>query len=628
VSRTTELDPKLTFESFVVGPANRLASSAARRAAESPGRGYNPLFIYSSPGMGKTHILAAITHEATRSKERRVLYLPAEAFLEELAESLRTGRQDSLRDRYRSADFLLIDDVQFLAGQQQAQEMLLATLDALTSMRKQVVLASDRPPAEINRLDARLLSRFSGGLIVDIAVPEYETRVAIIRRKVFELGKQLEPGVAEALARFPCHSVRELGGALNRVLVEQDLEGYPVTAGDVAELMGESRSEPADDFGSFIREIAGDLAQAVEKEEPWRGTLKQAAGAAEFEGFSAARLHALLDRTDYPDEWEKVLADFRADMARLREIAAELHRLGNPWPDAARALIRDPERLMEAEALLASVRERQRPFPALRPGPTLRELDGQVLQLALRAAEQLISDERPRYNPLFFWCDPPDAARALVAATARTHRRAAPGARTAVTSVAQLSEDFIRSLSTGVVGAWRERWWTVDVLLVHGIEGLVETERMQDEFFHLFEALKRRGARIMIASDRPPSAIEGIDDRLRSRFEGGLVLQVTSHGLAAGAGDIVLEDDPAERRDWKEPAPLPAGEKPVRAGPATAQREAAADTAPASASGAVAPAPSVAPSPAEAVAERWVPTPENVVWTWPRLDERLVDELE
>jgi chromosomal replication initiation ATPase DnaA len=619
----SELDPKLTFESFVVGPANRLASSAARRAAESPGRGYNPLFIYSSPGMGKTHILGAITHEATRTKERRVLYLPAEAFLEELAESLRSGRQDALRERYRSADFLLIDDVQFLSGQQQAQEMLLATLDALTSMRKQVVLASDRPPADINRLDARLLSRFSGGLIVDIAVPEYETRVAIIRRKVDELGKKLEPGVAEALARLPCHSVRELGGALNRVLVEQDVEGYPVTASDVAELMGESRSEPADDFGSFIREIAGELAQAVEKEEPWKRTIKQAAGAAEFEGFSAIRLRALLDRTDYPSEWEKVLADFRDDMARLREIGAELQRLGNPWPDIAKTLIRDPERLVEAEALLSSVRERQRPFPELRPGPTLKQLDGQVLQLALRAAEQLISEERPRYNPLFFWCDPSDAARALVAATARTHRRAAPGARTAVASIGQLSEDFIRSLSAGVVGAWRERWWTVDVLLVHGIEGLAETERMQEEFFHLFEALKRRGARIMIASDRPPSAIDGIDERLRSRFEGGLVLQVTSHGLAPGAGDIVLEQDPAtERRDWREAAPLPAAEKPLRAAPSPSPREVVADVAVASA-----PA-GVATVHAEAVPERWVPTQENVVWTWPRLDERLIEELE
>jgi chromosomal replication initiation ATPase DnaA len=628
-----ELDPRQTFDSFVVGPANRLASSAARRAAESPGRGYNPLFIYSAAGMGKTHILAAIAHEATRGKERRVLYLAADSYLEELAEALRTGRQDVLRDRYRAVDFLLVDDVHFLAGQPQAQEMLLGTLDALTSTRKQVVLASDRPPAEITRLDSRLLSRFSGGLIVDLALPEYETRLAIVRRKLDGLGRTLQPGVAEALARQPSRSVRELGGALNRVLAEQDREGLPVTAGDVAALMGDGRSEPSDDFGSFLREIQGDLAQAVEKEEPWKGTIKQAAGAAEFEGFSAARLRALLDRADYPADWEKVLGDFRADVARLREIGAELQRLGNPWPDTTRTLIRDPDRLADAEALLASVRERQRPFPTLKNGPTLEHLDGQVLQLALRAAGQLISEERPRYNPLFFWGDPSDAARALVAATARTHRRAVPGARTAVTSVAQLSEDFIRSLSAGVVGAWRERWWTVDVLLVHGIEELAETERVQDEFFHLFEALKRRGARIMVASDRPPSAIVGIDERLRSRFEGGLVLQVTSTALPSGAAEIVL-DDAHERREWDEPAHVSAVDKAPGPLPAVAPREAApagAVAAPSTAATSAAAAPAAARAgvaTAEAAAERWLPTQENVVWSWPRLDERLVEELE
>jgi chromosomal replication initiation ATPase DnaA len=300
-----------------------------------------------------------------------------------------------------------MDDVQFLAGQPQAQEMLLSTLDALTSSGRQVVLASDRPPADINGLDARLLSRFSGGLIVDIAAPEYETRVAIIRRKAQEQGQKLEAGVAEALARYPFRSVRELSGALNRVLVIQELEGRPVKVADVPVLMGDSHSLPGpDDFGSFVQEIAGAVATIVEtQEEPWRKAVRQSAGAAEFEGFEAKRLHALLERIEAPTDWEKVLSDFWADTTRLREIASELERLGNPWPDAARSLIKDPDQLIEAEALLASVRERQRPFPGLRTGPTLQQLEGAVPQLASRAAEQLVREERQRYNPLFLWCE-------------------------------------------------------------------------------------------------------------------------------------------------------------------------------------------------------------------------------
>ena len=265
---------------------------------------------------------------------------------------------------------------------------------------------------------------------------------------------------------------------------------------------------------------------------------------------------------------------------------------------------------MEAEALLASVRERQRPFPVLKPGPGLAQLEGLVLPLALRAADQLIREERPRYNPLFLWCDPPEAARAVLGATARTYVEVSGGKPAAVTSVAQLAEDFIRALSAGVVGAWRERWWTVDMLLVHGIEALAQTERVQDEFFHLFEALKRRGSRIFVASDRPPVKLEGIDERLRSRFEGGLVLQLIASALPAGATELAVDEAPALARDGWEDHGAQVNEVEFSAGP-TAER------------GVPAPTASAEPS-----AIKWLPSPENVVWTWPRLDERIVEELE
>ena len=214
-----DLDPKFTFDSFVVGPANRLASAAARRTAESPGESYNPLFIYSASGLGKTHILCAIAHRVAKAdSSHELLYETLESYLGDLTEALEAGSEYGLKDRYRALDVLLMDDVQFLADQPQAQEMLLTTLDSLTASGKQVVLASDRPPAEINGLDARLVSRFSGGLIVDIAPPEFETRMAIIRRKVEEQGQSLDPGVAEAIAKEPFRNVRELGGALNRIL--------------------------------------------------------------------------------------------------------------------------------------------------------------------------------------------------------------------------------------------------------------------------------------------------------------------------------------------------------------------------------------------------------------------------
>ncbi|HSW31717.1 MAG TPA: DnaA/Hda family protein [Longimicrobiales bacterium] len=621
----TDLDPKLTFESFVVGPANRLATAAARRAAESPGTSYNPLFVYSASGLGKSHILNAIAHQSRKTEPgRRIHYMTLEGYLQELTSALESGDRDGFRDRYGGLDILLLDDSQFLAGQNEAQEMLLRTLDQLSASGSQIVLASDRPPADINGLDARLLSRFSGGLIVDIGPPEYETRVAIITRKAAERRQALGPGVAEALGRFPFKNVRELGGALNRVLAIQDLEERQVTPEEVQRLMGEApapRAGPSgDDFGSFLQDLSGAVAQTVEaQEDPWRKAVREAVDAAEREGFSAQRLKPLQGGVE-PKGWEFLVDRFRKDVQRLRDIENELDRLGNPWPDAAQGLLKDPERLEEAEALLTSVRERQRPFPKVGPGPDLTALEG-FPKMAVKAAQQVVGPDKPEYNPLYLWSPGSERGRALLAAAGRTFQSTHADARMAVTSVAEFAQDFIRALGEGVAGAWRERWWTVDALLIHGVEALSETERAQDEFFHLFEALKRRGARVMLVGDRPPSGIDRIDDRLRSRFEGGLVLEVA--GGASGAGlELVTSAEPQARpgpfAGLQPPATPPGPRPPARSpgrGPGAGQPAAQA------------PAPSRGAEPPRR-GGTWFPTAENVVIYWPKIEELLLEELD
>jgi chromosomal replication initiation ATPase DnaA len=502
--------------------------------------------------------------------------------------------------------------------------MILTTLDSLATAGAQIVLASDRPPAEINGLDARLVSRFSGGLIVDIAPPEFETRVAIIRRKVEAQGQTVEPGVAEALARVPFKNVRELGGALNRILAVQELEGRRLQAEDIPPLVEPDHEPPAspesvvdEALSSFLSEVSGVLSEVFQDhEEPWRRALREVADAAEREGFSTRKLRGLIRSDTAPADWTEQLEAFRRAVTRLREIEAELARRGNPWPDAASSLVRDPERLDDAESLLLSVRERTRPFPALAAGPTLNELADAYPTLALKAAQQLASAERAQYNPLFFWSTRENGARALLAATARSFRESFPRGTVAVTSVEGFAEDFIRALSDGVAGAWRERWWTIDLLLVDGTQVLAETERAQDEFFHLFEALKRRGARVLLAADRPPSRIDGIDERLRSRFEGGLVLEVESGALPAGADELVMEEsepvraevEPSGWRGLAHDVETPADDSSVPAG--TDEGGAGWRAAGGGSEGI------------------WVPSRERVVWAWPRMEERLVEELE
>jgi len=689
----TDLDPKLTFEAFVVGPANRLATAAARRAAESPGTSYNPLFVYSASGLGKSHILNAIAHQSRKAApSRRVHYMALEGYLGELTVALEAGDRDGFRDKYGDLDILLLDDVQFLTGQPEAQEMLLRTLDQLSGAGSQIVLASDRPPAEINGLDARLLSRFSGGLIVDIGAPEFETRVAIIRRKADERGQTLGAGVAEALGRFPFTNVRELGGALNHVLAVQDLEERQISPEEVQQLMGDSAATSAqapDAVESFLEDLSGMVAKTVEEqEEPWRKAVREAVDAAEREGFSARRLKGYQSGSE-PKGWEQIVEAFLKDIQRLREIDDELDRLDNPWPEAAQGLLKDPERLDEAEALLASVGERQRPFPMLGPGPELDTLQG-FPRIAVKATRQLVGTEKPEYNPLYVWSAEKERARALLGAAGRTFQAANPEARMAVTSVTEFAQDFIRALGEGVAGAWRERWWTVDMLLVHGLEALSETERAQDEFFHLFEALKRRGARVFLIADRPPSGIDKIDERLRSRFEGGLVLEVDA-GVGTGDLELVASPEPESKGGlWDLPnisagpvvppmdefevgeraglfAAEPARAKPSRTAPgASAARGAPGGTAtpaegrpaapparPAAGAGRIQPpatpaasAPAAAkpvprgrpgaqpPATPSRQAEpprrggAWFPTAENVVIHWPKIEELLQEELD
>jgi|GEM_PF-183214 len=543
-----DFDPLLTFDAFVVGPANRLAYAAARRASETPGKSYNPLFLYAASGLGKTHILSAMAHHtAEKHPDRKVVYLPLENYLDELTAALERGEEDAMKDKYRELDTLLMDDIQFLTGQAQAQEMFLRALDVLTNRGAQVVLASDRPPSEIDGLDARLLSRFSGGLIVDIGIPDYETRVAIMRKKAEEQGTTLGAGVAEAMARYRFSNVRELQGALNRILAVQELEGRPVSVDDLPVLMGDKQAWEGAGVGLGSSAPGGfpaDVGQGdVPPPEPeWYRQLRELAMEAEEAGFRSDPLRRIMEGGENgpePEGWQEALARFGQAFTRGKEIEAELEALGNPWPEAAATLVKDVARLEEAENLLASARERARPFPALPEGPLLEQLRGRYPPLAIRAAERLVLAERPDYNPLYFHAPDPEHRRSLLEAAGRTYLAAYPEGRVGFISVPEFAEEFIRAISEGVAGAWRERWWTAEVLLLYGVEELSSTERAQDEFFHLFEALKRRGSRILLAADRSPTAVEGVDDRLRSRFEGGLVVELGEEMVPVSPGPSV-----------------------------------------------------------------------------------------
>jgi chromosomal replication initiator protein len=225
-----QLNPRYLFENFVVGSSNQFAHAAARAVAESPAHSYNTLFLYGGVGLGKTHLLHACGHEIQRRHPHlKVLYLAAEQFVNELINSIRFDRMPAFRERYRTIDVLLIDDIQFIANKERTQEEFFHTFTTLYTAQKQIILSSDAPPRSIPALEERLRSRFEWGLIADIQPPELETKIVILRRKAEAQGQALPDDVALFLAQQVRSNVRELEGLLNRVLAYSALSGLPLS---------------------------------------------------------------------------------------------------------------------------------------------------------------------------------------------------------------------------------------------------------------------------------------------------------------------------------------------------------------------------------------------------------------
>lgn len=224
----TNLNPRYTFDTFVIGSNNRFAHAAALAVAESPGKEYNPLFLYGGVGLGKTHLMHSVAHYILQQDPtKKVLYVTSEVFTNELIDSIRNGNNNSMtafREKYRNIDVLLIDDVQFIIGKESTQEEFFHTFNALHSANKQIIISSDRPPKDMETLEARLQSRFEWGLIADISSPDYETRMAILRKKEELDGYNIDDEVIRYIATNIKSNIRELEGALNKLVALSNLE--------------------------------------------------------------------------------------------------------------------------------------------------------------------------------------------------------------------------------------------------------------------------------------------------------------------------------------------------------------------------------------------------------------------
>ncbi len=224
-------NPKSTFDTFVVGSSNRFAHAASLAVAEAPGMAYNPLFLYGGVGLGKTHLMHAIGHRMLQNNpDARIIYVTSETFTIEFIQSIQENKNAQFRNKYRSADVLMVDDIQFISSRERTQEEFFNTFNALHTSGKQIILSSDRPPMELTTLEERLRSRFEGGLITDVQPPDLETRIAILKKKAMEENIDVDESVLSYIAEKVNSNIRQLEGSLTRVCAYAKLTKRPPDA--------------------------------------------------------------------------------------------------------------------------------------------------------------------------------------------------------------------------------------------------------------------------------------------------------------------------------------------------------------------------------------------------------------
>ncbi len=750
------LHPSYRFEGLVVGANNRTAATAARAVASAPGASYNPLFLYSHPGLGKTHILVAIGNLVREvNPTAQVEYLTLDEFVEAFHAAVGAGQADAYRARFTTTDVLLIDDVQFLGQRREMQAELLRLLDHLQAAGKQVVLTSDRSPSDIDLLDDRLLKRIAGGLVIDIAPPDYETQVAILRRKAEEKDVTFAEGVLEAIARLGIPSVRELIGALNRLVAfqavsevpldayrarfliggddeasaievpqlehaevtvpaatraseemipgvmlgqsdliggaagesdferaddawmgieaeitseytryedggfEDDLDGGPLLPGDDAlepvdgfePTMERSRpsgpadlspldekpsvSAPRDEFGDFLSDLAETLSRQV---EPWRSRVGEAILRWEGEGFRVSTLERLL-QADEPRDPEAVLIQYEADAEQLLELRREADDLAPEMADAPQ--LADPSNMAAAEAWMQRLRDASRP-----PAPPSESwrlealIEGTGNRMALRAALAAIGEPGIKYNPLVIVGGSGVGKTHLLhgVGNALVAQGASP---VACVSAHDFTQELIDAIDRDSVPAWRNRYRRCAALFIDDVHLIAGKDRTQEELFLLFNLFLESNRQLAFASAVPLTELSGVESRLLTRLEGGLVVELPPPDRelrqrmiervlgARGGGpdaDLVnyLAARPAESARAVQGAvqrvlnAADAGDGKVTVALAREVLEGTTRRPPA-------PAPA-APRPASGVAASGVRSREKMVWNWPGVSDRVIEE--
>ncbi len=522
------IDQRYRFDNLVVGPANRLAVAAARAVAEKPGTVYNPLFIYGASGLGKTHVLGAIGEQVLRlHPEVRVEYATLAEFVEQFHAAVAAGTTDAWAARWQRVNVLLVDDTQFLTGRRETQSELLRLFTSMQQGGRQLVLTSDRPPSEIADVDERLIARLAGGLVVDIGKPEFETRAAILRAAATERGFDAPDTLLNELARLEFANVRELNGALNRLIAHTALGRGETRVEDIARALGIATptSNPRPSVHDFHSYLAGEAPVAEPETDNWQGRLSGSIAYWTAEGYRTTVLSRALAASDSRDVDKKIEA-FKQTVERLRTLERQAASVDPAL--ASNEIFRDPEQAATAADLVKRALAGHIPPPG--PLPVFTRALYEVStsnRLAAKAGDAVAERPGQRYNPLFIH-GPSGVGKTHLAHAIGNDivARSGGGLQVACVTAQRFADELIAAIGSGFVERWRARYRAADVLILDDVQLLAGKERTQEELFHVFNALFTAGKQLVFTSDTQPRKIQGLEERLQSRFEGGLVAPI------------------------------------------------------------------------------------------------------
>lgn len=532
------------LETFLLEPANRAAALAAQAVADATGLPFAPLLVQGPPGSGKTDLLEAVSARLrARHPGARIEQLGADALAERYRTALVLGKGDACRATFLAADLLLLDDLERLARHRDCQGLVADLLDARRAAGRETVVATGRPVADLDGLDARLARRLTEGTTVHLALPGAPARREILRRRLAGGAQTLSSDVIEALSEAPFPSMRDYTGALSRLLAFQQASASPLTPADAMALIGApgpppiptaaasveardgapespaSSDETADDeFGAFLSEVEAGVSEQVDR---WRRRVGEAVLRWGAEGFRTRRLEALLG-DEVAGDPEPVLSGFDADVRSLRALAAEMETLA---PDLAGAeVFRDPDQLASARELVEQARGRGVPLSAPLPQYRLDDLaEGPACRSALEAVRDLLAAVPRATQPVVIIGGP---------GLGKTHVLHGAGNALAARGVgplaclnAQAFAAELGSLRTAEeLSAWRVRYRWVGALLLDDLQLLAQEPRAQEELLRLTTDLAEGQRPLVFTSSTALESLTGLDPRLLTRLQAGRVV--------------------------------------------------------------------------------------------------------